>query len=152
MGWIWRDKRGGWARDGGRDKRRGVERKRERGGEGGERETHKGMSERTSESNKTTKSNHSWWPPVLFMREFSDCPDTYCSCGIAGNSVSKIESNARKRLQYASLPANKNVEREKESGKRALSFDATKRRVAARGHQPMTHDEAGQNQTILIAT
>lgn len=63
------------------------------GGRGGDgRRTSSG--ERTSESDKTTKSNHSWWPPVLFMREFSDCPDTYCSCGIAGNSVSKIESNA----------------------------------------------------------
>jgi len=34
---------------------------------------------RTSESDKTTKSNHSWWPPVLFMREFSDCPGPYCA-------------------------------------------------------------------------
>jgi len=89
MGWIWRDNQGrqapaGW-RVGGRGSRGSARGRVTREGEG---------NERTSESDKTTKSNHSWWPPVLFMREFSDCPDTYCSCGIAGNSVSKIESNA----------------------------------------------------------
>lgn len=60
---------------------------------------------RTKQRNRITRGGR----PYFSCVNFPTAPTRTYSCGIAGNSVSKIESNAWKRLQYASLPANKNV-------------------------------------------